>query len=105
MPNCRVITHHYLKKGMDQAWLKFLESDLIKQAERSGAHHIEFAQNDKNPNLWVSTSVWNSLEGAVTFQATLDASETNLAQFYSAPPKQEVFMIRNTYAEKAKKAA
>jgi hypothetical protein len=103
--NYRALVHYTFKKGMEAQGLKYLETELVKKAQDYGCHFIELWQNDKDPSTVVGVATWNSLDDARSFQSRWEAKEKELMKFSSQAPKREFFLLKSTYAERAKKAA
>ncbi len=105
MGNYRAMVHYTFKKGMEAQGLKFLENELVKNAQKFGCHYIELWQNDRDPASVVGVAMWNDIEDARRFQKLWESKEREMMKFSSEAPRREFFMIRITYIEKGKKAA
>lgn len=105
MGNYRASVHYNFKNGMVAQGLKFLENELIKNAQKLGCHYIEIWQDEKNPNIVVGIATWNNLEDARRFQGQWLQKEHELMKWCAEHPKREFFMLKSSFAEKSKKAA
>jgi hypothetical protein len=105
MSNYRAVVHYCFKKGKEEEGLRFLERELIRQAERFGCHHIELLQKERDHTDIVGIALWHDIEDARRFQAMWEMKERELAHLCTHPPKREFFKIRNTFAERQRRAA
>ncbi len=105
MQKYRAYVHYHFKKGMEESGIKFLETELIKHAAEMGCHNIELWLDEKDHTRLVGTGDWNSLDEARKFQSTWDKKEKELSKFLTNKPEREFYKLRNSYSEKAKKAA
>lgn len=103
MEEYQVIVHYHFKKGMEEKGIRYLETELLKNARDFGCHTIEFCQNERDPGEVLGMATWNSLQEARKFQSQWGEKEKELIGFCTNAPKREVFKIRSTYMEKSEK--
>lgn len=105
MGNYRAIVHYHFKKGMEEQGIRFLQNELIKNAERYGCHGIELLQDEKDHTLLVGIATWNDISDARRFQSSWAHKENELMRFCSETPKRHFYKVRSTYSEKMRRAA
>lgn len=100
MSNYRAVIHYKLKKGMEQEAIRFMEKELIQQAENMGCHHIEIVQNEQDPTSLMGIALWNDLEDARNFQSQWEGKEKEFMKFCTSGPRREFCKICCSYQEK-----
>ena len=105
MQQFKAVVHYHFKKGKEMQGLKFLENNLLKQAQEMGCHYIEMLQCERDPTYVIGIAVWSNINEARRFQSTWDRYEQELLQFCTKTPEREFFKIKGIFEEKGRKAA
>jgi len=105
MTHYRAVVHYNFKKGMEEKGIKFLENELIKNAQKYGCHYIELMQNEKDHSHLIGIATWTSLDDARRFQSLWKEKEKEFLQYCTGSPEREFCKVRSNYMEKSRRAA